>query len=69
MIGTLYLPENHPDVVNSRNLNDPIDNMVWTVGRFSASFNKSDDFEPDEYLTDYYTNNAKKVIDEIRSYC
>jgi len=67
MIGTLYLPENHPDVVNSRNLNDPIDNMVWTVGRFSASFNKSDDFEPDEYLTDYYTNNAIKVIEENKN--
>ena len=67
MMGTLYLPENHPDVVNSRNLNDPIDNMVWTVGRFSASFNKSDDFEPDEYLTDYYTNNAIKVIEENKN--
>ena len=67
MKGTLYLPENHPDVVNSRNLNDPIDNMVWTVGRFSASFNKSDDFEPDEYLTDYYTNNAIKVIEENKN--
>ena len=67
MIGTLYLPENHPDVVNSRNLNNPIDNMVWTVGRFSASFNKSDDFEPDEYLTDYYTNNAIKVIEENKN--
>ena len=67
MIGTLYLPENHPDVVNSRNLNDPIDNMVWTVGRFSASFNKSDDFEPDAYLTDYYTNNAIKVIEENKN--
>ena len=67
MMGTLYLPENHPDVVNSRNLNDPIDNMVWTVGRFSASFNKSNAFEPDEYLTDYYTNNAIKVIEENKN--
>ena len=67
MIGTLYLPENHPDVVNSRNLNDPIDNMVWTVGRFSASFNKSDDFKPDAYLTDYYTNNAIKVIEKNKN--
>ena len=67
MMGTLYLPENHPDVVNSRNLNDPIDNMVWTVGRFSASFNKSNDFEPDVYLTDYYTNNAIKVIEKNKN--
>ena len=67
MIGTLYLPEDHPKVVNARNYDDPIDNMVWTVGRFSASFNKSDDFEPDEYLTDYYTNNAIKVIEENKN--
>ena len=67
MIGTLYLPEDHPKVVNARNYDDPIDNMVWTVGRFSASFNKSDDFEPNEYLTDYYTNNAIKVIEENKN--
>ena len=67
MIGTLYLPEDHPDVVNSRNLNDPIDNMVWTVGRYSASFNGSDDFEPDEYLTDYYTKNAIEVIEKNKN--
>jgi len=63
MMGGLYLPEDHPEVVNSRIYNDPIDNMVWATGRFSASFNKSKQFEPSEYLTDYYTKNAIEVIE------
>jgi len=67
MIGTLYLPEDHPEVVNSRNYNDPIDTMIWTVGRFSASFNKSNHFEPEEYLTDYYTKNAIEVIEKNKN--
>ena len=67
MVGTLYLPQNHPDVVNARNHNDPIDNMVWTVGRFSASFNKSNQFQPETYLTDYYTNNAIEVIEKNKN--
>ena len=67
MMGTLYLPEDHPQVVNSRNYNAPIDNMVWAIGRFSASYNKSKQFEPDEYLTDYYTKNAVEVIEKNKN--
>ena len=67
MMGALYLPEDHPQVVNSRNYNAPIDNMVWATGRFSASYNKSKQFEPDEYLTDYYTKNAVEVIEKNKN--
>ena len=67
MMGTLYLPEDHPQVVNSRNYNAPIDNIVWATGRFSASYNKSKQFEPDEYLTDYYTKNAVEVIEKNKN--
>jgi arylsulfatase A-like enzyme len=67
MMGTLYLPEDHPQVVNSRNYNAPIDNMVWATGIFSASYNKSKQFEPDEYLTDYYTKNAVEVIEKNKN--
>ena len=67
MMGTLYLPEDHPQVVNSRNYNAPIDNMVWATGRFSASYNKSKQFEPNEYLTDYYTKNAVEVIEKNKN--
>lgn len=67
MMGALYLPEDHPQVVNSRNYNAPIDNMVWATGRFSASYNKSKQFEPNEYLTDYYTKNAVEVIEKNKN--
>ncbi len=62
MASGLYLPEDHPDVVNSKQDFDPIDRFLWAVMRFAASFNGSDAFEPDRYLTDYYTEQAVKVI-------
>jgi uncharacterized sulfatase len=65
--GTLYLPENHPDVVNAKIKGDGIDRMVWANGRYAASFNGSEDFKPQGYLTDYYTEEAVKVIEKNRN--
>ena len=62
MMGGLYLPEDDPKVVNSK-INHSIDKMVWATGRFAASFNKSGLYEPKSYLTDYYTDNSIKVIE------
>ena len=59
----LYLPENHPDVVNAK-FNHGVDKMVWASSQFSASFNKSPEFTPASYLTDYYTDEAIKVIEK-----
>jgi len=59
----LYLPENHPDVVNAK-FNHGVDKMVWASSQFSASFNKSPEFTPGSYLTDYYTDEAIKVIEK-----
>ena len=59
----LYLPENHPDVVNAK-FNHGVDKMVWASSQFSASFNKSPEFTPESYLTDYYTDEAIKVIEK-----
>ncbi|MBU3917141.1 sulfatase [bacterium] len=59
----LYLPEDHPDVVNAKLDFDPVDRFLWANGRFSASFNGGDRFEPGGYLTDYYTDEAVKVIE------
>jgi arylsulfatase A-like enzyme len=39
MASGLYLPEDHPDVVNSKQDFDPIDRFLWAVMRFAASFN------------------------------
>ena len=59
----LYLPADHPEVVNAKLDYDPIDRFLWGIGRFSASFNGGDRFEPGGYLTDYWTDEAVKVIE------
>ncbi|MGI9322846.1 MAG: sulfatase-like hydrolase/transferase, partial [Pseudomonadales bacterium] len=52
--GLLYDKEDSPNVVNAK-VNHSIDKMVWASGGYSASFNQSAIFEPEGYLTDYYT--------------
>jgi uncharacterized sulfatase len=59
----LYLPEDDPDVVNSKQDFDPIDRFLWRALKFAASFNGGDAFEPEGYLTDYYTDQAVAVIE------
>ena len=66
MASGLYLPENHPDVVNSKQDFDGIDRFLWRAMQFSASFNGGPVFEPGGYLTDYYTDEAVRVIEANR---
>ena len=63
MASGLYLPEDHPDVVNSKQDFDPIDRFLWAAMRYAAAWNGGDAFEPTGYLTDYYTEEAVKVIE------
>ncbi|MEM1132393.1 MAG: sulfatase [Pseudomonadota bacterium] len=65
MSGSLYLPKDHPDVVNSQNAFDPVDKFMWASGGFGVSFNSNNEewFEPGGYLTDYWTDEAVKVIE------
>ena len=63
MEGGLYLPENDESVVNAK-FDNPVDNMVWARSQFSVSFNKGPTFKPGGYLTDYYTDEAIKVIEK-----
>ncbi len=63
----LYLPEDHPEVVNSRQEFDPIDRFFWANMRYATSYNGGDWFEPRGYLTDYYTDEAVKVIQANRN--
>ena len=65
--GMLFLPEDHPDVVNSKQMFDPIDRFLWTSGGYGATFNGGPAFEPDGYLTDYYTDQAVQVIENNRN--
>ncbi len=68
--GVLYLPEDHPDVVNAKVQGDRIDRMVWATGTYSATFNglgnPREQFKPKGYLTDYYTDQAVEVIENNR---
>jgi uncharacterized sulfatase len=66
MASGLYLPQDHPRVVNSRQDFDPIDRFLWSALQYSASFNGSAAFEPGGYLTDYYTDEAIEVIEANR---
>ena len=64
MKGLSYLPPDHPDVVNAKREGDVIEEMVWAVATYESQFNNSQSFQPDGYLTDYYTNEAVKVIEK-----
>jgi uncharacterized sulfatase len=66
MASGLYLPEDHPDVVNAKQDFDPIDRFLWAVMRFAVSFNGEKAFEPELYLTDYFTDQAVKAIEANR---
>jgi arylsulfatase A-like enzyme len=63
----LYLPVSHPDVVNSRQDFDPIDRFLWANMRYATSYNAGDWFEPRGYLTDYYSDEAVRVIASNRN--
>jgi uncharacterized sulfatase len=63
MASGLYLPEDDPSVVNAKQDFDPIDQFLWAAMNYAASFNGSERFEPRGYLTDYYTEEAVKVIE------
>jgi arylsulfatase A-like enzyme len=62
MGGVLYLPEDHPDVVNSKQMFDPIDRFLWAAGGYAVRYNKGPAFEPEGHVADYYTDQALEVI-------
>jgi arylsulfatase A-like enzyme len=64
---SMFLPERHPNVVNSKQDFDPIDKFLWPNLRFGVRFNASKQFEPDAYLTDYLGREAVKAIEANKS--
>ena len=64
MASGLFLPEDHPDVVNAKLTFDPIDQFLWARMTYAASFNTGDEhrFRPEGYLTDYWTDESIKFI-------
>lgn len=63
MASGLYGRRDDEDVIQARQDFDPIDRFLWAALNFAASFNGSPAFEPPKYLTDYYTDEAVKVIE------
>ncbi|MGA0841317.1 MAG: sulfatase-like hydrolase/transferase, partial [Pseudomonadales bacterium] len=57
-----YLPDDHPDAVNSRQDFDPIDQFLWATFRHAARWNGGPRFAPPGYITDYYTDAAIDAI-------
>ena len=41
--------------------------MIWGIGQYSARFNEGELFAPDKYVTDYYTDEALKVIEKNKN--
>ncbi len=62
MASGLFLPEDDPNVINAKLDFDPIDKFLWARMQFANSFNGGEWFEPGGYLTDYWTDEAVKVI-------
>ncbi|MFZ9406942.1 MAG: sulfatase-like hydrolase/transferase [Burkholderiaceae bacterium] len=58
----LYLPHDDPRAVNLRAEHDPVDRFLWPNMRYAVSYNGSGWFEPVGYLTDYFTDEALRVI-------
>ncbi|KPF79748.1 sulfatase [alpha proteobacterium AAP81b] len=65
--GQKFLPDDDPNVVNSRQDFDPIDKFLWANLPYSVQFNGSPRFAPDRYMTDYLTDNAVQAIKANRN--
>ncbi len=63
----LYLPEDSPGVVNSKQDFDVIDRVLWAILQYAVSFNDSEWFEPEGYLTDYLADQAVAAIEANRN--
>ena len=63
----LHLPENSPDVRNSKQDFDPIDKFLWPNMRFGVSYQGGPWFEPAKYLADYYTDEAITAIERNKN--
>jgi len=63
---SMYLPEDDPRVVNATTDLNPLDRFLWAAGAWGVRYNDGEVFQPDRYLTDYFTDQAIEVIDANR---
>ena len=62
MASALYQPIDDPNVVNATLPFSSIDRFLWARSRYAVLHNGSDWFEPEGYLTDYFTEHAERAI-------
>jgi len=62
----MFLPEKHPDVVNAPSKIDPLDRFIWAAHPYAVRFNGGELFSPNRYLTDYFTDEAIRVVERNR---
>jgi|TARA_B110000263_G_C15296436_1_gene505786 uncharacterized sulfatase len=60
--GSLFLPEDDPNIINAKLDFDPIDKLLWGNLPYAVNFNEGPRMKPDGHLTDYLTNEAVKAI-------
>lgn len=65
--GGVYLPEDHPNAVNAKLPFDLVDIAQWKNYYAHVTTNDGKRFEPGGYLTDYFTDEALKVIEHNKN--
>lgn len=63
----MFLPESDPKVINAESPIDPLDRFIWAAHPWGVHFNGGELFAPKGYLTDYFTDEAVKVIERNRN--
>jgi arylsulfatase A-like enzyme len=64
---SMFLPEDHPDAVNSKQDYDPIDKFLWAALPYGVRYNSGEMFEPVGHMTDYLTDQALLSIKANRN--
>ena len=59
---SMFLPTQHPGVVNAMQDFDPIDKFLWASEPWAVRFKDGEPFQPPKYMTDYLTDEAVKVV-------
>ena len=66
MASGLHGDPGDPNIVNAKLDYDPIDRFLWAGMKYAARYNGGPAFRPRGYLTEYYTDEAVKVIENNR---
>jgi arylsulfatase A-like enzyme len=63
----LFMEEDDPDVINSKQDFDPIDKFLWANLKYAVQYNNGGRFKPDSHMTDYFSRQAVRVIETNRN--